>query len=117
MPNLIANLTNFGDQSTILQLPDGTTATLELIYQGATERWIFNLTYGSFSANGVGLCTYPNVLRQWKEILPFGLACVTNNQTDPFDINDFSSGRVQLYLLTEEDVAEIESSTFGGVAL
>lgn len=114
MPNLINSLTNLGDQVTQLQLSDGTIATIELIYQGATERWIMNLIYASKSYNGIGLCCYPNVLRQWYKILPFGIACVTNNGTDPFDINDFSSGRVLMYLLTQEDVNEIELTIFGG---
>lgn len=116
MASLIANLTNFADQVTQLQLPDGTIATMELIYQGAPERWIMNIAYAplSFTANGIGLCCYPNVLRQWKEILPFGIACVTADQTDPFDINDFASGRATMYILTQADVATIESTVFGG---
>lgn len=112
MPYLINNLTNFADQLSILQLVDGTTANLELIYQGATERWIMNVTYGDLKYNAVGVCCYPNLLRQWKNILPFGIACVSNNQTDPFDINDFSSSRCQLYILTADDIKTIESTIF-----
>lgn len=113
MPTQLTNLTNFADQLATLQLPDGSSATMELIYQGATERWIMNISYGSFVANGIGLCCYPNILRQWKEIIPFGLAFVTADQTDPFDINDFSSGRVLVYLLNQDDIAQVESSVFG----
>lgn len=115
MASLINNLTNFADQLTNLQLADGSTASMELIYQGATERWVMNIVYGTFTANGIGVCCYPNLLRQWREILPFGLACVSSNQTDPFNINDFASGRVQIYILTQADVAAIELATFGGV--
>lgn len=114
MASQITNLTNFADQITQLQLPDGTIATMELIYQGATERWITNVSYGSFTANSIGLCCYPNILRQWKEILPFGIACVTADQTDPFDINDFSTGRVSIYLLDQTDISTIENTVFGG---
>lgn len=116
MANLINNLTDFADQVTTLQLPDGTTTTLELIYQGATERWVLNLVYGDFIANGVGICCYPNVLRQWKNILPFGIACVTADQTDPFAPTDFSSGRATLYLLTAEEVISLEDTVFGAAA-
>lgn len=114
MASQITNLTNFADQVTILQLPDGSTATMELIYQGATERWIMNLTYGAQIFDGIGICTYPNILRQWKEVLPFGLAFTTVDQTDPVNLNDFSTGRVSLFLLTQADVATIESTVFGG---
>lgn len=114
MATQITNLTNFADQVTQLQLTDGTIATMELIYQGAAERWIMNVSYGTFTANGIGVCTYPNMLRQWKEILPFGIAFVTADQTDPFDINDFSTGRVTVYLLNSTDISTIETEVFGG---
>lgn len=114
MATQITNLTNFADQVTQLQLPDGTTATMELIYQGAPERWIMNISYGSFTANGIGVCTYPNILRQYEENLPFGLAFTTADQTDPVDINDFSTGRVSVFLLTQADIAVINTMVFGG---
>lgn len=114
MPSQITNLTNFADQVTQIQLSDGSVATMELIYQGAAERWIMNISYGSFVKNGLNVCTYPNVLRQWKNILPFGLMFATADQTDPFDINDFSTGRVSVFLLDSTDVASVESQIFGG---
>ena len=116
MSTQITNLTNFADQVTQLQLEDGTVATMELIYQGTTERWVMNISYGTEVINGIGLCTLPNVLRQWKNILPFGISCVTADQTDPFDINDFANGRVLIFLLNEVDVAEIETTLFSEVA-
>lgn len=113
MANQIDNLTNFADQVTLVQLPDATTVSLELIFNGTTERWTMNVIYGDLTIDGINLCCLPNVLRQWRNIIPFGLACVTDNQTDPFDINDFSSGRVALFILTAADVAEIESTVYG----
>lgn len=108
----ITNLTNFSDQVTQLQLPDGTIAEMELIYHGATERWIMNVAYNGKIINGVGLCCYPNILRQFENILPFGIACTTNDHTDPFDINDFSTGRVSMFLLTTDDIAAINASVY-----
>ena len=113
MASLINNLTNFADQTTTLQLPDGSSATMELIYNGTTERWIMNLTYGTFAAYGIGVCCYPNLLRQWMNIIPFGIACTTPDQTDPIAVNDFFTGRVSLYILTQTDIASIESTVFG----
>ncbi len=114
MPNQITNLTNFANQSTGLQLPDGSTVTMGLIYQGATERWQMSIAYPTlnFTATGLSVCCYPNLLRQWEHILPFGIACVTLDQTDPFDINDFSSGRATIYLLTQDDIMAITATVF-----
>lgn len=116
MANLITNITNFADQTAGLQLPDGTSLTLELVYQGATERWIANVTYGTFSTSGVGVCCFPNILRQWRKVIPFGIAVTTADQTDPFNINDFSTGRVLVFLLTSSEVNEIENTVFGGAS-
>lgn len=114
MATRITNLTNFADQVAQLQLPDGSTATMELIFNGATERWTMNVSYGTFTATQIGVCCYPNMLRQWEEILPFGIAFTTADQTDPFDINDFVSGRVSVYLLNADDIATINTVVFGG---
>jgi len=109
----VDNLTSFADQRTILILEDGTTASLELVYHGVTQRWVANIVYGGVTINGLGLCCHPNILRQWRNLLPFGLSVVTDDQTDPFNINDFSSGRVDLFLLTVADVAAVEATLFG----
>ena len=112
MSTIVDNLTNSADQLTILILGDGTTVSLELLYHGATQRWVANITYGNTTINGLGLCCSPNILRQWRNVLPFGLAIVTTDQTDPFSINDFSSGRVLIYLLNAADVIAMEDLVF-----
>ena len=108
----IDNLTNFAYQQTVLILEDSTSAIVTITFNGATERWTASIEYGSHTFNGIGLCTHPNILRQWKNILPFGLSIVTADQTDPFDINDFSDGRVSLYLLNEADVQQVETDVY-----
>lgn len=113
MANLISNLTNFANQITLLQLEDGSAVTLELIYQGTTERWIANVSYGTRAFNGIGICCFPNIMRQWRNVIPFGIACTTADQTDPVSINDFLTGRASVYLLSAADVLEIEALTFG----
>ena len=116
MASQVTNLTGFADQLLVLQLVDGTSLTLELIFQGATNRWCGIVTYapGNFNSGLIDLCCSPNILRQWKEILPFGIAITTADQTDPFDINDFTTGRVSMWLLDQADVAEIELVVYGG---
>lgn len=109
---LVDNLTNFALQQTVLILEDGTTATLTITYNAATERWVMDLSYNNTTINGLGLCTYPNIIRQWKNVLPFGIAIVTADQTDPFDINDFADGRAKMYLLNAADVKQVETDVF-----
>ena len=113
MATQVTNLTAFADQVTFLQLADGTSVSMELIFNGTTERWTANITYGAVTINGLGLCCHPNILRQWMNILPFGLSVVTADQTDPFNVNDFSTGRALLYVLDASDVAYVEANVFG----
>ncbi len=114
---LIDNLSDAADQITALQLPDGSTATLELIYLGTIQRWIYNITHPDFPAgalNGQMLCRHPNILRQFKNLIPFGLAVVSANGNEPVNIEDFANGSTLLYLLDAADVAAVEVAFFGG---
>jgi hypothetical protein len=115
----ITNLTNYADQLITLTLPDGGTATLELVYSAGCQRWWANVTYLGTTINGIGVCTFPNILRQWMDIFQFGLAVATADGTDPFNINDFVSttqypqARATITFLNAQDVANVEANTFG----
>lgn len=116
---LIDNLSDAADQVTNLQLYDGSIATLELIYLGTIQRWMFNISHPDFpggSLNGQILCVHPNILRQWKKILPFGLAIISASGGDPVGIEDFASGQITLYVLDATDVQAVEETFFGAQA-
>ena len=114
--NLIDNLSDAADQLVTLQLPDGSTATLELFYLGAPQRWSFNIAHSSFpngALNGQMLCVHPNILRNFKRIIPFGLACISTDGQDPAFIEDFATARITLYILSAADVKTVESQIYG----
>lgn len=113
---LIDNLSDAADQQTALQLSDGSTAILELIYRGSTKRWTYSFTHSAFpngADNGQMLCVHPNILRNFKHLIPFGLSVVSTDGGDPVSIEDFASGRIKLYLLDAADVAFVESTFYG----
>lgn len=114
---VIDNLINYANQVATLILPDKSTAQLALLYNNSTQRWTWSLVYGSTTINGQNLCCHPNILRQWLNVLPFGISCVTADQTDPLYVTDFFTGRVTLYLLTAADVQTIERNVFGQPAV
>lgn len=116
---LIDNLTDAANQQTALQMPDGTTGTLALVYNGATQRWVFSVTHQGFQGgalNGQMLCVHPNILRNFKNLIPFGLAVVTSSGSDPVSVQDFANGSAQIFLLDASDVAAIEESFYGVTA-
>ena len=115
----IDNLSDAADQTTTLQIYDGTNGQLELIYMGSTQRWIFNFTHPDFpdgSINGQMLCVHPNILRQFKNFLSFGMSCVSNDGTDPVNIEDFANGKITLYILNATEVQTVEQTFFGAFA-
>jgi hypothetical protein len=51
-----------------------------------------------------------NMLRQIRNIIPFGLACLMTDLYEPVFIEDFANGRATLYTLNSTDVALVETS-------
>lgn len=112
----ISNLTAAGNQTSTAVLADGTTVTLTFIYRAAIQRWTVDVARGAFEARAIGLATSPNLLRLWRNVIPFGLQVSTKDNTDPFMADDLVSGRVTITMLDgtagETDVADIEAASF-----
>lgn len=111
--NSIDNLSNIANQETQVILEDGSIVQLNLIYLPAAERWTINVSRDDFAVNGIMISDHPNFMREWRRIIPFGLSCTTIDGTDPVFIDDFSTGRAVLYILTAADVALIEQTYLG----
>ena len=110
----INNISSEPNQSIDLVLPDGSSvATLTLNYSSNLKSWYMSLLYNDFSLNGRKVYSNPNILRQWKNTLPFGLACITTDNSDPFYVDDFSKGRCSLVLLNQAEVQNFETALSG----
>lgn len=108
----IDNLTAAATQQTKVILDDGTILIITLTYLPASQRWMVSLTRGDFVLNGRILCVLPNILRQWQNVINFGMACISTDGVDPVDIGDFVGGdaaRVKLYVLSADEVAHFEA--------
>lgn len=112
----VNNLTDRPSQVSTAILADGTTVTLTFNYRPAIQRWSIDVAYKSFNARGVGLATHPNLLRPWRNVVPFGLAVATADGTDPFMADDLSSGRVKITMLDGTargtDLDDVEAESF-----
>jgi hypothetical protein len=111
----VDNITDQADQLTQVVLPDGSILQLELFYEAATQRWTMDVTHPLLTVQGINIDNFPNVLRPWRNVVPFGLACQTVTSEDPTNIEDFVNGNAVLYTLTEADVLAVEQNVFGGV--
>lgn len=110
----IQNITQDPRQNFIINIPGSDPAILDLEYLSTQQGWFLTITHKTFQASKIRLCVCPNVLRQWKYILPFGFACLSNNKQDPMTIDAFTSGQSQLLFLESADVQDFEETFYGG---
>lgn len=89
---------------------NGQLIEITLYFQIATQNWKMDISYGDFQLNGNRIYSSPNMLCPYANIIPFGLACTVDEDGEPFLINDFSTGRAELFVLTAAEVLEIEEA-------
>lgn len=108
----IQQITTDSRQQQTLILSDGTLLGISLYYSPQQVGWfISDLTYGSaFTLQGVRVVVSPNMLRQFQNLVPFGLACFSlTAKREPTQQEDFASGAFQLAILTEDEVRTYEN--------
>lgn len=82
----------------------GKTLKFKFNYSWISLCWIVNIEYGDFVLNGLRLSTGYNVLNQYRNLLKWGLWVKSIDGNDPYYIDDFSTGNIELYLLDEESL-------------
>lgn len=115
--NQLTILSNDADQLAFAPLSDGSLLQLEFIYRAGIQRWSLNVTHPLLTLVGVDLCLSPNILRQWRNQISFGIAVTSYDGYDPVDINDFTDGRISVYILSAAEVSEVESTILAPIAL
>ena len=85
-------------------MEDNDTFYLYLSYNFSCFAWFCNITYNGVQYNGIKITTQYNILRNYKNQLPFGISCVTTDHSDPYFQNDFSTTRAKLYLLNSTEL-------------
>jgi hypothetical protein len=112
----VTQLSDNAFQTMVLQMPDGSTGTLNLYYRASTPRWFFDFLHPALPQGGPagnGLVAHPNLLRPWQNIAPFGFACATLDGQDPVGSSDFIDGYAALYVLNADAVLIVEAQVFG----
>lgn len=103
----IQRISNDALQVQTLVLDDGTAFSITLYYRPIQRGWFINeLVYGDFILRGVRVVNSPNMLNQWRNKLPFGLACFTVGNREPTLQEDFKSEAAKMYVLTNAEVKE-----------
>jgi len=88
---------------------DNQTFELSLEYSDQQQGWFYSIIFGDLIINGSRIITGLNILRNYKNIIPFGISILTDDLSEPIFIDDFSTERVRFIILTEEEVETIET--------
>jgi len=108
----IDKLTSDAAQSYKLLTDDGSQFNFSLRYRPAIQCWTFDLTWKNYTVNGIRLVNSINLLRQWHDIFPFGLVITSTDILEPQYIDDFTSGRIKVYVLNATEILDIENRLF-----
>lgn len=107
---LLDNLTTDAYQQVTFTLPDGSLAQLQFNYLAGIQRWSVNVQHPLLTLNGVNLVVSPNILRQWKNLVPFGMAILSTTGLDPMNITDLSDGTILVEMLSADEVQLVETT-------
>lgn len=114
----INGVTADGKQKQRITLPDGSSFTINMEYKPQQYGWfITQLSYGDFVVNNMRLCTSPNLLHQFRHLLPFGLAVYVKTNREATQIQDFSTGAAQMFLLNASETLLYENFLNGTVTI
>lgn len=106
------NLGNEAKQEITKILEDETQVVFTFEYKPNQLGWFFGFQYGDVNYQNIRLTTSYNILRAYRNWLPFGLRCDTTDDEEPMNIDDFVNGYANVYLLTKQDVQTIESNYY-----
>jgi hypothetical protein len=110
----LTGITSQPVQSSFATLENGALVSIYMSYRPQQQGWFADISWSDWSVNGVRLCAAPNILRQWQNRVPFGLALLTFNNSEPLNQNAFSSGFARLILLNPADVTSVNVLTYSG---
>jgi hypothetical protein len=108
----VNKITDDPDQQITLIGEAGQQISFNLYFDPTQNGWFADISWGTWQVTGFQILVGPNVWRQWKNIITFGLMVTSSDGYDPAYIEDFASGRIQLYLLNASDVQAVEAEFF-----
>ena len=109
---IITEFTDNPKQTCTLVLENQETVAFNLRFYETQLSWYFDFTYNDVISNGNKVVLGANILRSFKHIIPFGLAFQANDGVEPFAVDDFTTGRVTVYLLSKADVEASEANIY-----
>jgi hypothetical protein len=108
----ITGITNDYKQKLFLEVENFDRAEFTIYFKPNQYAWFFDLVWQDFSVKNQQLVMSPNILRQYRNIIPFGISCVNNSTIDPVVVEAFVLD-TKLYFLDTFDVLDFEDTIYG----
>lgn len=105
-------ITSFTDdytQQLTITLDNGNSVPMTLNYSPSQQGWFYTITYGTSWGISNGLIVNsPNMLRKYRNVIPFGFCCITTDGYEIVNLSDWVSGRASFYVLNPIDIIQTE---------
>lgn len=79
---------------------------LSFCYSWINLQWLIGVRYKNFTLQEYHLTAGYNALSQYRGVLKWGLRVISVDGEDPYYIDDFTSGRISIYLLDAEEALQ-----------
>jgi hypothetical protein len=96
---LIDAISEDANQNMVVSIDGGGKAVVDLAFKSSQQGWFMSVTFGSFAIKNRRIVTGPNILRAFRNIIPFGFACITDDGNEPVTLDSFSTGKAKFYIL------------------
>ena len=106
---VLSGIRAVGEQRIRTRDENGVLITIDLYYFPGAQQWYADIVSDGFTLNHVRLVNSPNLTWNYARIIDFGITIIMADSGDPFLINDFSTGRAQIGILTAAEVAQIQT--------
>lgn len=108
----ITSITSSANQRMQLVLENNETVDFHIYYSARMQSWYYDFSYKNLTCNGSKVVLTPNSLRQFRKIIPFGIMFSAESFVEPFQQNDFATGRVVMSVLSADEVIQVERETY-----
>ncbi len=112
----ITGISSTPKQTFTLTLDDNSNIDFSLEFFPNQLGWYLKFKYeNTICETPLRVCVCPNLIREYKNTLPFGFMFTTTDMDEIFYLDDFESGRASFYLLNSSDVQQIEDSVYAKI--
>lgn len=108
----IVNISNAPKQRIQLITDNGDDVEFLLEYKPRVESWFFSFRWKDIEAKNLTVCLHPNILRQFRRIIDFGVGFKSDTKIEPFYLDVFTAGKCDVVLLNQNDIESIEANIY-----